>query len=228
MLNVRSTTPRDDDRTAAARIRDAAIGCFAEAGVEVTSIRTIAAAAGVSPGLVIHHFGSKAALREACDEYVVRTLMARKDAAVASGGPLDPLGMLRELNDGPPVTRYLARTLGDGSPPVARLVDAMVTDGIAVTRHGVEAGMVNPTADEQARVAVLTIWSLGALVLHEHLTRILGEDITAELTADSRYLPAVVEILGRPVFAESTYAQLAAALRPPAPPDPPRPRRTKG
>ena len=228
MLNVRSTRESDGDRTATARIRDAAISCFAERGVEATSIRAIATAAGVSPGLVIHHFGSKAALRDACDEYVVRTLMARKDAAVASGGPLDPLGMLRELNDGPPVTRYLARTLGDGTPPVARLVDAMVTDGIEVTRHSVDAGMINETADEQARVAVLTIWSLGALVLHEHLTRILGEDITAELTSTSRYLPTVVDILGRPVLTESTYAELATALRPAAAPELPRSRRTKG
>lgn len=227
LLNMRSIST-DDDRTTSARIRDTAIACFADTGIDGTSIRAIAATAGVSPGLVIHHFGTKAALREACDEYVVRALMARKDAAVSSGGPLDPLGMLREFNDGPPITRYLARTLGDSSPPVARLVDALVHDGIAVTQHSVEAGMLNPTADEEARVAVLTIWSLGALVLHEHLTRILGEDLTADQTPTGRYLPTVVEILGRPVLTESAYTELTTALRPAAPPNSPVTRRTKG
>lgn len=226
MLNMRSVN--DDDRTTTARIRDAAITCFADTGVAGTSIRTIAAAAGVSPGLVIHHFGSKAALRSACDEYVDRTLMTRKDEAISSGEPVDPLGMLRELRDGPPVTRYLARTLGDGSAPVARLVDAMVADALEVTRHGVEAGIVNPAPDEEARVAILTIWSLGALVLHEHLTRILGEDITADLTAASRYLPASVEILGRPVLTESAYTQIATSLATARAAQPPSPRPPKG
>ena len=50
------------DLTARARIRDAAIECFARQGFAV-SVRAIAAHAGVSPGLVIHHFGSKAGLR---------------------------------------------------------------------------------------------------------------------------------------------------------------------
>ncbi|MFN8170730.1 MAG: hypothetical protein U0R65_02575 [Candidatus Nanopelagicales bacterium] len=80
----------------------------------------------------------------------------------------------------------------------------MVTDGIAVTRHGVEAGMQNPDGRRAAGARGRAHDSVsGALVLHEHPICILaGEDITAELTADSRYLPAVVEILGRLVFAE--------------------------
>src|SRR3712207_8086528 len=48
----------DDDLTGRARIRDAAIRRFAVDGFG-TSVRAIAADAGVSPGLVIHHFGSK-------------------------------------------------------------------------------------------------------------------------------------------------------------------------
>ena len=44
---------------------------FARDGVKATSIRDVAAAAGVSPGLVQHHFATKAALREAVDERVL-------------------------------------------------------------------------------------------------------------------------------------------------------------
>ena len=50
-----------DDRTAIARIRDAAIEQFGQHGFGV-GLRTIADAAGVSAALVIHHFGSKEAL----------------------------------------------------------------------------------------------------------------------------------------------------------------------
>ncbi|HJE59178.1 MAG TPA: TetR/AcrR family transcriptional regulator, partial [Nocardiopsis listeri] len=51
-----------DDLTARARIRDAALTRFGQEGFGV-SVRAIAEEAGVSPGLVIHHFGSKEKLR---------------------------------------------------------------------------------------------------------------------------------------------------------------------
>ncbi|MGI5159051.1 TetR/AcrR family transcriptional regulator [Microbispora sp. CA-102843] len=59
---------------ARASIRDAAMTLFAEQGVKATTIRGIAEAAKVSPGLVQHHFGTKEALRQACDEYVLSYL----------------------------------------------------------------------------------------------------------------------------------------------------------
>jgi len=53
--------------TSRARLRDAAIELFAERGFDKTSVKAIAEAAGVSPGLVIHHYGSKDELRRVCD-----------------------------------------------------------------------------------------------------------------------------------------------------------------
>ncbi len=70
------------DLTARARIRDAAIECFAEEGFD-TPFRTIADRAGFSPGLITHHFGSKSALRADCDAEVLRRYRAIKSDAVA-------------------------------------------------------------------------------------------------------------------------------------------------
>ena len=67
-------SPAANDLTARARIRDAAISHFADEGYERTTIRGIAATAGVSPGLLRHHFGSKEELRRACDEHIAETL----------------------------------------------------------------------------------------------------------------------------------------------------------
>ena len=53
------------DLTAKARIRDRALLLFAERGPDRVTVRDVAVAADVSPGLVMHHFGSKAGLREA-------------------------------------------------------------------------------------------------------------------------------------------------------------------
>lgn len=58
--------------TAVARIRNAALEGFARDGVAATTIRDVAKAAGVSPGLVQHHFRTKADLERAVNEYVLQ------------------------------------------------------------------------------------------------------------------------------------------------------------
>ena len=79
-----------DDLRAEARIRDAAITLFGAHGIRATTIRSVAQAAGVSPGLVIHHFGSKEGLREACDDKVMEQLSEAEATALAS--PARPAG----------------------------------------------------------------------------------------------------------------------------------------
>src|SRR5213082_2365926 len=58
------------DLNTQARIRNAALEAFARRGIAGTSIRDVARAADVSPGLVQHYFPSKAALRQGVNEYV--------------------------------------------------------------------------------------------------------------------------------------------------------------
>jgi AcrR family transcriptional regulator len=226
MLNVRSAPrtgrsgppPAPDDRTARARIRDAAITCFAQDGVPGTSVREIARAAGVSPGLVIHHFGSKEALRAACDDHVCALIMDRKSDAIAQGSAMDPLAVARRLTDGPPVVRYLARTLVDGSPAVAALVDHLVANGEQLVQQSIAAGLMLPADDEFARSAVITVWSLGALVLHQHLDRLLDVDLIDDVVGSTRYLRAVVDVLASPAFTQLFRDRLLAGLAAGPPP----------
>jgi AcrR family transcriptional regulator len=198
-----------DDRTAKARIRDAAIGCFAEHGIGATTARKVATAAGVSPGLVMHHFESMDGLRVACDEYVTVMIRELKAGAMAAGAGFDPLAALRDQESGPPFAKYLARTLIDGSPHVVDLVDELVADAVAYTETGVEMGMLTPSRYPRERAAILTVWSLGALVLHDHLARLIGVDITEPLDdpkAASSYVAPVLEIFSG--FLSQTTVQM--------------------
>jgi len=111
-----------NDLTARARIRDAAISHFADEGYERATIRGIAATAGVSPGLLRHHFGSKEELRRACDEHIAETLR-RVNAQYLedlSGAAVD-----RRLVQ--PFERYIVRALAENSPSAAPIFDEMVT-----------------------------------------------------------------------------------------------------
>lgn len=219
ILNVRS----GDDRSTAARIRDAAITCIATHGAAGTTVRMIAAEAAVSPGLVIHHYGSMDQLRVACDEHIVRTVRELKTSAAAQGLELDFTAALRANADGAPLLAYLAKTLADGTPQVAAMVQEMVEDAVAYTEEGVRNGVLTPTEDAYGRAAVLTIWSLGALVLHDHLERLLGVDLLADPAAVDpakarAYLAPSLELFTDGLLTEQAAQRFSDALRDPETP----------
>lgn len=219
LLNMSSTPegrgPREslDDRSTKARIRDAAIASIAEHGLSGTTARKVASTAGVSPGLVIHHFESMEGLRSACDQYVATTIREFKEQAMSGGPTLDVLAAFRE-SPNQPLMGYLSQVLADDSPAVARLVDELVDDAEGYIQHGVESGMLQPSENPRGRAVVLTLWSLGALVLHQHLQRLLGVDLTdpnlvTNPTA-AAYVAPVYEIYGNGVFEEAFTAQTKA------------------
>ncbi|MBO2447826.1 TetR/AcrR family transcriptional regulator [Actinomadura barringtoniae] len=126
---------RQEDLSTYARIRNAALQGFAAKGVAATSIRDVAAAAGVSPGLVQHHFGTKSGLREAVDEYVIAVAVETfrdlvRDGAVA----WDAMGdtVTSWVGDNATAVRYLARGLAEGDEGAAKIFDALIE--IAGTR----------------------------------------------------------------------------------------------
>lgn len=215
MLNMRSASGSDDDRSTRAKIRDAAITRFAVDGIADTTVRGIAAEAGVSAGLVIHHFGTMDGLRHACDEYVAGIIRTNKHEAMAQGPALDVAAAMRRARQDIPLNRYLARSLADGSPAVAELVDDLVSDAVDYMAEGVRAGSLRPTDYPYERAAVLTIWTLGALVLHEHLERLLGVDLTADppeiadSTAFASYVGPILEMFTDGLVTD----QVAKAMR---------------
>ncbi|MEX1280701.1 MAG: TetR family transcriptional regulator [Acidimicrobiia bacterium] len=213
---MRSTEERPpDERSTKARIRDAAVGVFAAQGTAGTTARAVAEAAGVSPGLVIHHFDSMDGLRRACDEHIVERIRARKSDAMTQGTDLDVLGALRDAEYAP-LTAYVARMLVEESPASDELVDHLVTDAEVYLEQGVEAGTLRPSADPRARARLLTLWSLGGLVLHRHMERLLGVDLTApDVGTDpdiANYARPALELLGTGIFTDEFLARVQQAF----------------
>ncbi|GAA1054270.1 TetR/AcrR family transcriptional regulator [Dietzia natronolimnaea] len=206
---------RSADRSGVDRILDAAILKFGAHGVTGTSLKAIAAEAGVSQALILHHFGSKDRLHRACDEHVVRLVRQGKESAMGQGPQLDPLQSLRQIEDSRPLLRYLARTLSEGGDHIAHLIDEMVADAEAYTGAAVEAGLIKPSAHPRERVVVLTLWSLGSLVLHEHMNRLLGVDfLDTEAPPENLapYMLPVVELFTQGLFEPGTIDRFADAF----------------
>jgi AcrR family transcriptional regulator len=211
---ARSGAPADD-RSTRARIRDAAIECYAGFGVGGTTARKVAKRAGVSPGLVIHHFGSMDGLRTACDEHVAAVIRHTKEQAIGAGLRLDVAAAWRDADMGH-LGGYLATVLVDDSAAVARLVDELAADAAGYLAQGIETGQIRPI-DELDRVAViLTLWSLGGLVLHDHMRRLLGVDPTdpgfGNDASVAAYVRPAMEILGEGIFTDTFAANVRNAV----------------
>ena len=182
MLYMRSA---EEDRTARAVIRDEALRLFAAHGPDAVTVRQIAAAAGVSPALVVHHFGSKEGLREAVDQHVLGLFEALIGEMAAEGAPdlYDPAAtgslaeaIVRYLPPGSPVPGYLRRLLLADGAAGRQLFRRLYQMSTALVDSLVRAGLADPGADPAVRVAFLLANDLAVLLLREHLADVLGVD----------------------------------------------------
>ncbi|MFD6397014.1 TetR family transcriptional regulator [Nocardia sp. NPDC060249] len=156
---------RSADLTTAARIRDAAIELFGEQGFGV-GVRAIAAAAGVSPGLVNHHFGSKDGLRAVCDDRVLEIIRDEKLRALQAPGPAGILNAMAEIEMYAPLVAYMLRSFQAGGPLAESLLEHMITDAEQYMQTGVDEGKVKPSRDHAARARYIVLCHVGAMNLY--------------------------------------------------------------
>ena len=165
------------DLTARARIRDAAIECFGQQGFGV-SVRAIAEHAGVSAGLVIHHFGSKEKLREACDDHVIQLIRETKTETLTSHDSQTFLHQIAEVEEYAGILAYLVRALQTGGKLLQVLYERTLTDAEEYLAKGVEEGVIRPSRDPAKRARWLAGAGLGSILLLITLQeREPGEDI---------------------------------------------------
>ncbi|WP_080046818.1 TetR/AcrR family transcriptional regulator [[Actinomadura] parvosata] len=198
----------EDDLTARARIRNAALELFGAEGVGRVSLRAVAQRAGVSHALVLHHFGTKEGLRQACDDYVISLVRDAPDADLG-----DTAGLAAMLEAGTAVRRYLGRAFLDGSPQAAALFDELVAATGRWLEQGVREGWVQPSDDPPARAAMYVTYLLAPLAFGEHLARSQGVPDVHDLRTLLRFSRAGIEIFTRGVFADERALEAWDAVR---------------
>lgn len=148
-------------------------------------MRDIAAAAGVSPALLVRHYGSKDGLVQAVDGHVVATLEALlADITGATGvaglsesalsGLLD--GLAAQLPPSSPIPSYLTRSLITGGQLGSALFRRLYEISKAALDTMVTAGTAGTGGDPAVRAAFLLINDLAVMTLRDRLTEVLGVD----------------------------------------------------
>jgi AcrR family transcriptional regulator len=181
---MRTVDVLKSDLTAKARIRDAAMGLFGAEGVAATSLRAVARAAGVSPGLVVHHFGSKEGLIRAVDEAVLaRFKLALSEVPLEDSGA-DVIAQRAEviaalLRNQPALCDYMGRALSERTEASAELFHRLFVFAARDERL-VAAGVLRADTDPFWRAMHGVILGVGPLLLRPLIERELGGDLLSE------------------------------------------------
>ena len=148
------------------QIAEAAVKCFAREGFGA-SLRTVAAEAGVSAALIVHHFGSKQGLVEACDARVLG-VADEKLRLMNNEGIASATAWVIEVMQQGDVPAYIARALVDGGDAGKRLFTSFVD----VTE---KALLELDLAETRMMAALLVTHSLGTMVLSDHIAAATGK-----------------------------------------------------
>ncbi len=185
--NTRSAivATRDSDLTGAARIRNAALRHFAARGVAATSIRDVAKAARVSPGLVQHHFPSKARLRSAVDDFVIRRALEAFGTPVSGGPPQEialQLGsrIAEFIRANPDVFAYIGRSLLEADKPGLDLLEHLLVLAHAQLERLAGEGLLRSDLDFNWAALHVILIDIAAFLLEPALTRYLGEPLLSD------------------------------------------------
>lgn len=201
---MRTATVLEADLTAKARIRDAAMKLFGAEGVAASSLRAVARAADVSPGLIVHHFGSKEGLIRAVDEAVLARINLALSEVPIEGSGAELISQRAEvvaafLRSQPALCDYIGRALSERTEASADLFHRLFVYAARDERL-IAAGALRAEADAFWRAMHQVILIVGPLLLRPLIERELGGELLTEDNV-TRWTRATTDLLQHGFYA---------------------------
>lgn len=175
-----STAELNADLTAKARIRQVALELFALNGADATSMRAISSRAGVTVGLITHHFGTKSGLIQAVEDDIlagIQHAIAYKESDAHVDVVVRALDqrLLDHVAENPLVVAYLRRMMliepgGEGSDLTERFT-RMALEQIKDLRR---RGIASTSREAEDQVMQVMLVQLGQVLLQPFLQQIAG------------------------------------------------------
>lgn len=159
-----------------------AFALFADRGFDSVTVRDIATASGVSVGLINHHFGSKAGLREAVDAFFIALF---EDAITGAA----PQPMRAPEDYAVVIDQWIARHEGEWPTIVAYFRRALLEESdwgfslfqrfygfVQKTVLRMDAnGQIGPDVDRLWLPFLMMYLELGTMVFDPYIKRVLGK-----------------------------------------------------
>lgn len=166
----------ESDLTTKARVRAAALDLVGERGLDATTIRQVAAHAGVSVGVVQHHYKTKADLADDVRAWV----LARLVEAAGGGGRVRQDAVRPELagfddlmTGNPKLAAYIRRILIEATPNAKRWFKEAVDQTVDHLREQRPEGLSDHPQALRTVAAVLLVLTFGPVLLGSALTDLL-------------------------------------------------------
>jgi AcrR family transcriptional regulator len=178
---------------------------FGAEGVAASSLRAVARVAGVSPGLVVHHFGSKEGLIRAVDEAVVTRIKLALSEVPIEGSGAELTARRAEvvaafLRSQPALCDYMARALSERTEAGAEFFPRIFA-AAARDERLIAAGALRADTDPFWRAMHQVILVVGPLLLRPLIERELGSDLLAEDNL-TRWTRARTDLLQRGLYSD--------------------------
>lgn len=175
-----STAELSADLTAKARIRQVALELFALNGADATSMRAISSRAGVTVGLITHHFGTKAGLIQAVEDDIldgIQHAIAYKESDSDVDAVVRALDqrLLDHVDENPLVVSYLRRMMlvegnGEGSDITERFTRMALRQIKDLRRRGIASTSREP----EDQVIQVMLVQLGQVLMQPFVNQISG------------------------------------------------------
>jgi AcrR family transcriptional regulator len=196
--------PAQAEQSSVDRIRAAALKRFATEGIAATSLRAVAETAGVSIGLVQHHFATKAGLVAAVDDHVLRVVGGTVAATPLPAPPADSLAELGHrvtslMTEHPDVVGYVGRALVDGDAIGSVIFDGLVAISAAQWEQFADHGLLRPDIDRTWAALHPLILVIGCVILRNQIERHLPQSL-ASPTQLRRWDDAVAQLVRTGLF----------------------------
>lgn len=168
---------------------------FGQRGVKATTMRAIADAVGVSPALIVHHFGSKDGLRDAVDASVTERFQSLADKTMAglqgrasatvhemveealTPDPEDNTnGLVRSLLTDEALSSYLRRLFMEDDPAGHRIFESWLRMTVDMLTMWSDQGVIARPTDITLRAAALLSNDMASFLLRPYLHNALGWD----------------------------------------------------
>ncbi|MEY3971660.1 MAG: hypothetical protein RLY84_53 [Actinomycetota bacterium] len=159
---------------------EVAVAEFAQNGFEKTSVRSIAKAAGASPALLIHYFGTKDQLiREA----IITTLgdwVGKEKSALLADDSAKLSDWTKLVRENQTKLQFLRQVLLAKNEYSSSLFEYAVLETKEMLKSASDAGLIEEVADMEALGILLTSNALATLVFLPELEAAFGGKVTDE------------------------------------------------
>jgi len=198
LLNMRSV--------AAQELINKGVELFSEKGFDAVSVRDVTNAAGVSPGLLIHHFKSKEGFIKACIDNVFGEVLTFK----TEPDPLDINAQLEKWKSNPDFyktpLKFFKAVMSSDSEYRKQLFELILEGSRKVLEQGVDSGVVKKPTNLEMTNLVLAVNSLGTILLSDLIRDQLGGEFTDPLYA-KEFMQANFEIYTNGVYTPQTTGE---------------------